>query len=44
MPPASSEMAPGVTDPLERQRLIEAAGHFADLGDAALRFEGERVR
>jgi len=26
------------------RRLIEAARRFAELGDAALRFEGERVR
>jgi hypothetical protein len=43
MPPATATAPAGITEAARRQVLLDLARRFAELGDAALAFEGEPV-
>jgi hypothetical protein len=43
MPPASVDTPAGIADEAYRQKLLGLAERFAELGDEALRYDGERV-
>jgi hypothetical protein len=43
MPPASVEAPAGIRDDSRREELLLLARRFAQVGDEALRYEGERV-
>lgn len=44
MPPATATTAAGIAETDRRETLLELAQRFAELGDEALRFDGEPVR
>ena len=44
MPPSTDAMVGGISDPAERAKLLELAKAFERAADAALAYEGERIR